>query len=213
MEEIILLGYGGHARSVADSIENTGKYCIIGYTDSKPTAEKCRYPYLGDDSVLEELFVKGINNAFITVGYMGRNIIRDMLYTKLVNGGYHVPTIIDASAVIAGDVKIGEGTYVGKNCVVNSGADLGKMCIINTGAVIEHSDVIGEFTHIAVGATLCGDVHVGKHCFVGANATLIQGISVGDGTIVGAGAVVVKDIEANCTAVGVPAEKIMTNNR
>jgi len=33
MENIILAGYGGHARSVADCIERQGKFNIIGYTD------------------------------------------------------------------------------------------------------------------------------------------------------------------------------------
>ena len=33
MDDIILVGYGGHGKSVADCIERTKKYRIVGYTD------------------------------------------------------------------------------------------------------------------------------------------------------------------------------------
>ena len=34
MEKIVIVGFGGHARSVADSIIRQGKYEIVGYTDT-----------------------------------------------------------------------------------------------------------------------------------------------------------------------------------
>lgn len=33
MENILLVGYGGHAKSIADCIERQGIYKIAGYTD------------------------------------------------------------------------------------------------------------------------------------------------------------------------------------
>lgn len=36
-KKIILVGFGGHARSVADSIELKGEYRVIGYTDLQKT--------------------------------------------------------------------------------------------------------------------------------------------------------------------------------
>ncbi len=35
MQDIILLGLGGHAHSVVDSIEQTGKYNIVGFLDTE----------------------------------------------------------------------------------------------------------------------------------------------------------------------------------
>lgn len=43
MENIILLGLGGHAHSVVDSIEQAGEYNIIGFWKQK----KCRENVLG----------------------------------------------------------------------------------------------------------------------------------------------------------------------
>ena len=64
------------------------------------------------------------------------------------------------------------------------------MCIINTKAVVEHDCVIGDYSHIAVGAVLCGEVKIGKSVLVGANATVIQCRTIADKEIVAAGYVV-----------------------
>lgn len=57
MENIILLGIGGHAHSVIDSIEQTGKYRIIGFLDrEEKQGESYRdYPVLGVDADMEEV--------------------------------------------------------------------------------------------------------------------------------------------------------------
>lgn len=208
MKDIILIGYGGHAKSVADSIKSKNEYRIAGYTDVKKN-DDVDLEYLGNDDVLSTYFEKGITAAVMGIGFMGGNSkVREDLYEKARNIGYNFPAIIDASAVVAQDVQIGEGTYVGKRTVINADTCVGKCCIINTGAILEHENVIGDFSHIAVGATLCGNVQVEKNCMIGANATVIQGIKVGEGSTIGAGSVVLKPVEAKTTVVGVPAREV-----
>lgn len=206
MQDIILVGFGGHAKSVVDSIENGKKYNIIGYTDVKPCEEYHGYPYLGTDECLKEYYEKGVRQAFITVGFMGKSRLRDKLYDVMKEIGYDFPAIIDATAVLANDVCIGEGTYIGKNVVVNSDAHIGKMCIINTSSIIEHECRVGDYTHVAGNAMICGNVSISDHCMIGASATIIQGITVCENVIVGAGAVVVNDIVCGEIVVGVPAK-------
>lgn len=190
MKEIILVGFGGHAKSIIDSIERAGQYYIIGYTDLEAGKTYRNYQYLGNDDVLQKYFDKGIKYAFVAVGYMGKGDLRHRLYKKIKEIGYVIPTIIDISAQIAEDVKIDEGCFVGKGCIINSDAVIGKMCIINSGAIIEHDCRIDEFSHISVGSVLCGNVKIGCSAFVGANATIIQSRTIGNNCIVGAGTVV-----------------------
>lgn len=200
MEKIIILGGGGHALSVADSIIKGKNYEIVGYTDVTDVHIPLRY--LGTDEVLESLYEKRILNAAIAVGYLGKSSIRDRLYDMAKQIGFQLPQVIDPSAVVSDSADVGEGVFIGKNAVVNAGAKIGKMCIINTGAIIEHNSRIGEYSHIAVGATLCGDVCVGDHVFVGANATIIQEVDIGMNTIIGAGSVVVGNVPDNSRVVG-----------
>ena len=198
MVRIILIGSGGHARSVADSILQSKQYEIAGYierADIEGTGA-LGIPVLGTDSDLEAIFDAGINTAFVTIGYIGKGNVRERIYNRLKQIGYSIPVIMDPSATLADRVQIGEGTFVGKRAVVNSNAQIGRMCIINTGAIVEHDNEIGDFSHIAVGSVLCGNVKIGKGVLIGANAVVIQGIRIGDGAIVGAGTTVRHDIES-----------------
>lgn len=203
MKDIILVGFGGHAKSIADSIEQSGEYHIVGYTELIPSCEETAYTYLGTDDVLETYYEKGVKNAVVCVGYLGSGKIRDILYSKLKKIGYELPAIIDKSAIIAEKVYVGEGTYVGKGAIINADAQIDEMCIINTKALIEHECHVEKFSHVAVAAVLCGNVKVRNHAFIGANATVIQGIEVGENCIIGAGSIVPRDVQANKKVYGI----------
>lgn len=193
-----MLGTGGHARSVVDSIERTGKYHIIGFLDTDKMWGKYLKDYrvVGTDDELEKYFEEGVRNAFITIGFLGHGDVRNRLYERLKKIGYRIPNMIDPTAVIASDVQMEEGIFIGKRAVINANAEIAKMCIINTGAIIEHDCRVGEFSHISVGSVLCGSVQIGKNSFVGANATVIQGRHIGDDCIVGAGMTVRKNVDS-----------------
>ena len=203
MEDIILIGFGGHAKSVIDTIEKQKKYRIIGFTDINKEQTYRGYSVVGTDDDLRRIFENGVKSAFITIGYLGDSSLRNKLYRELKEIGYVIPVIVDDTAVLASDVVVGEGTYIGKKAVVNSAARIGEMCIINTGAIVEHDCDVQAFSHIAVGATLCGAVKVGAETLIGANASILQGVEIGDRAKVGAGAIVVKNVPKNITACGV----------
>lgn len=188
LEDIVLIGFGGHAKSVADCIKRQGKYRIAGYTDM--SIHETEYEYLGSDNQLEHIYMSGIKNAFVCIGYLGKGCLRENLYIQLKKIGFYLPIIADPSAIIAESATIGEGTFIGKNAVINSEAYIGRMAIINTMALIEHECVVGDFAHIAVAAVLCGQVEVGNAAFVGANATVIQNMVVNSNQIVPAGATI-----------------------
>lgn len=213
MKDIILIGYGGHARSMSDSVVRQGQYRIVGFTAPERPQELLGHEWLGTDECLAHYFSSGVRNACICIGYLGRGDLRDSLYSMVKRIGFQLPEIIDPSAVIAGDVPIGEGTFIGKNAVVNSGSRIGKMCIVNTCALVEHDSMVGDFTHLAVRATLCGGVKVSDHCLIGAASTLVQCVQIGSHSIIGAGAAVIKDIPQDCVVAGVPAQIIKQGGR
>lgn len=207
MEDIVLVGFGGHGKSVADCIERQGKFHILGYTDLQQYSD-CRYAYLGTDEVLSELYRSGVYSAAVCIGFLGKGAVREIIYDKLKSIGYVLPTIIDPSAIVSETAELGEGTFVGKLAVINAEAKVGKMAIINTKALVEHDCKVGDFTHIAVGAVLCGGVCVEESCLIGAGASILQSVQIKHNTTIGVGAVVVKDIPEKCTAVGSPAKPI-----
>ena len=199
-----MLGLGGHAHSVVDSMEHAGKYNIIGFLDTEEMQGKCfrDYRVLDTDDALQNYFDKGIRNAFVTIGFMGHGDVRERLYNQIKDIGYTVPNIIDARAVVSENIELEDGIFIGKNAVVNANAKIGKMSIVNTGAIVEHDCVIGMFSHVAVGSVLCGGVTIGVHTLIGANTTVIQGKKIGNYCIIGAGTVICKDIKDNAIQYG-----------
>lgn len=203
MNEIVLIGAGGHARSMADSIERAGAYRIKGFVDSRMDARLGRYARIGSDDDLLAIRATGVEDAAICLGYLGHGRKRQDLFDMVKRMGFRLPTIVDPSAVLASDVEVGEGAFIGKAAIVNSAAMIGAMAIVNSGAVVEHDCIVGDFSHIAINASLCGECHVADAVLVGAGAVVLQGISIGSGAIVGAGSVVLSDVQAGLKVVGV----------
>ncbi len=210
MEDIILLGLGGHAHSVVDSIEQSGKYNIVGFLDTEEMQGKRYKDYcvLDTDDTLQKYFDRGLRNAFVTIGFMGHGIVRNRLYQRLKDIGYIIPNIIDRTAVLSEDVKLEEGIFVGKKAVINANAVIKKMCIINTGAIVEHDCRINSFSHVAVGTVLCGGVLVGEQTFIGANATVIQEKMIGKHCIIGAGTIVNKNVQDYVIRYGITEKNV-----
>ena len=199
MEKIILIGAGGHAKSVIDSIEQAGIYEIVGFSEKNidENIQYRGYKVICTDDELDYFYKSGVQNAFITIGYMGNSNLRENLYYKLKNIGFNIPSIVDQSAILATDVQIGKGCFIAKGTIINSQSCIRDLAIINTGAVIEHECYVGFNTHIAGKSIICGNVNIGNNTFIGAGSTVIQGVKIGDNTIVGAASTVLHDIENN----------------
>lgn len=211
-KKILLVGGGGHCKSVLDSLLEQEEFSEIAIVDVKENIGKevLGVPVIGCDDNLPELFTEGYKYAFVTVGSIGNPILRIKLFNTLGEIGFEIPNIIDSSAIISRHSRIEAGIFVGKNAVINAGSTIHKGVIINTGAIIEHDCLIGAFAHIAPGSVLSGEVQVGKNTHIGANCVIKQQLRIGSDTIVGMGSVVLKDIEDNIIAYGNPCRGVRT---
>ena len=206
-KRLLLIGGGGHCRSVLDSVLASGAYDRVGIID--PDGNPCMgIPVIGRDEDLPRLFSEGWTDAVITVGSIGNTGLRRHLYETVKMIGFGVPAVVDPTAAIGKDAVLGEGTFVGKQAVVNAGSRTGVCVIVNTGAIIEHDCGIGDFSHISTGAILCGQVTVGNDAHIGAGTTVRQSIRIGAGALVGAGSIVVKDIPEGAKAYGNPCRVV-----
>ena len=199
MNRLIIVGAGGHGKVIADNALKNG-YETICFVDDQAQGEVMGFPIIGVCADLEKLndgktdFVIGIGN----------NTVR-----KKIAQRYEINwvTIIHPSAQIAFNVKIGKGTVVMANAVINACATVSEHCIINTGAIIEHDNVIENYVHISPNAALGGTVCVGALSHIGIGATVKNNIDICSECTIGAGAVVVKNITEKGIYVGIPIKR------
>ena len=101
---------------------------------------------------------------------------------------------------------------------IHPGAKIGKKVFIDhgMGVVIGETAEIGDNCLLYQGVTLggTGKSHGKRHptlmenVVVGAGAKVLGSIIVGSNTRIGAGSVVVRDVEENCTVVGIPGRVV-----
>ena len=198
-KKLVLLGGGGHCKSVLDAVLRVGEYddIVIVDPDLQVGTDIYGCQVVGDDSILPHLKQQGYECAFIAIGSISDTSLRRKLAARIKSLGFEIPVISDPSAVISRYAEIGPGTFVGKNAIINADAVIGKHCIINTGSIVEHECRIDDFTHVSVGSILCGNSHIGSSCLIGAGAVVIQGLTIGNNTIVGANSTVLTNLEDN----------------
>lgn len=201
-KSVIIIGAGGHGKVIADIVRASGDI-LLGFLDDghSPSDSVAGIPVLGGVCDYE----KHRDAEFIIA--IGNAAVREKIASSMIGVKWY--TAIHPTAVLSTiETKIGEGSAIMANAVVNPCARVGKHCIINTSAVVEHNNNINDYAHISVGAKLAGTVTIGKGTWVGIGATVSNNITVCNDCMIGAGAVVVKDIAESGTYVGVPARKI-----
>lgn len=106
---------------------------------------------------------------------------------------------------------------------IHPAAQIGRRFMIDhgMGVVIGETSIIGDDCLIYQGVTLGmtgkhgGKRHptLGNNVLIGAGTKVLGPVYIGDNARIGAGSVVLKNLPANCTAVGVPAEVVRINNK
>jgi sugar O-acyltransferase (sialic acid O-acetyltransferase NeuD family) len=142
---------------------------------------------------------------------VGHNGIREKIHLQLSQYLGNPINAIHPSAVISASARLGDGIMIAANATLNPLVEIGRGVICNTSCSIDHECIIGDFTHIAPNAVLCGNVTVGRGSFIGANSVIRQGVRIGENVVIGAGTVVIKDIPNNTTVIGNPARKLVKN--
>lgn len=202
MNNLLLYGASGHAKVICSIIESL-KFTVSGIFDDDQRISKLNNydvigPYFSDFQPESSLIIS-----------IGDNSIRKKVSDKIT---HKFCTIVHSKSEIDKLVKIGEGTIVMQNVVIQRDSIIGKHCIINTSASIDHDCVIGDFAHISPSATLCGNVEIGEGTHIGSGATIIPNIKIGKWCKIGAGGVVISDVPDYSIVVGVPGKIIKKSN-
>ncbi len=124
---------------------------------------------------------------------------------------YFIARLISQIARLFTGIEIHPGATIGKRLFIDhgNGTVIGETTIIGDDCLLYHQVTLG-----GTGKDV-GKRHptLGNNVTVGAGAKVLGPINIGDNARIGANSVVLKDVPANATAVGIPAEIKFTRRR
>lgn len=187
-DPLLLIGCGGHARSLIDVVETSDRWHVHGLVGlpDQVGEEVFGHSVIGCDQELP-LLRNQCDYALLAVGQIGLSSLRQRLVERLETLRFSLPMVISGSAQVSPHAQLGIGTSVGHGVIVNAGARVGDYCILNSNALIEHDVVVGDHCHISTGAVINGGVNVGAGSFIGSGAVVREGLHLPPQTIISAG--------------------------
>lgn len=196
---LLILGFGGHARSVADIALASGIRDLLFYDPNCQPGEN----FLGHPTTA--VLPGSIPDGWDAFPAAGANEARQR---QMDTGGpFEFCSLIAPSAYIGVGATIDVGSLIAHHAHVGPLASVGKGCIVNTGAVIDHESCVGDFCHVSVNTTVAGRCRIGRRVFLGAGSVVIDGTAIADDVTIGAGATVVFNLEEAGVYVGTPARR------
>ena len=203
MKKIVIVGAGGFGREVAWVIERINAvkptFEILGFCDDaadKRDGACGTYPLLGAFGKIKERF--GLVGFFCAIG---NNRVRQAVMADARAQGHKPVTIVDVCAVVAPDVRLGAGSFVGIGSVVSVGATIGEGVIVNHQICVGHDVAVGDFAQLCPGVCVSGGCEIGEGALLGTLAGTVPLKRVGAWATVGAGTVSLRDVVDGATVV------------
>ena len=110
------------------------------------------------------------------------------------------------SAIVLGDVSVGQQTWIGPNTMLDGsgGLTIGSFCSISAGVQIYTHDSVRWATSGGKAEIERSPTIIGSHVYIGPNTIVARGVTIGDGCVIGACSLVLDDIAPRSRAFGQP---------
>ncbi|MEI5993369.1 acetyltransferase [Candidatus Enterococcus mansonii] len=205
MENIVIIGAGGHGKEIAFLIKRLSQYNLVGfYDDSKIGQVVCNVPVISNIDQLELA-----NSPVNAVLGIAEPKIKEQIIKRLSrNSNIRFPNLIDPKAELGINIELGIGNVVMTNATFTADIKVGNFNMFNIGSTVGHDVEIGSYNSIYPSVNLSGGTILSNKAELGVGTKVIQGITIGEGAIIGAGSVVINNIDKHEKVVGVPAKRI-----
>lgn len=213
MDKVIVIGGKGSAVVVGEQIydaqQRTNNLEFLGFAfdDESFGCEINGFPILSKTTEVYKKYSQYRDVKFIFQLY------RPDIMSERINllNSYEIPldryyTFIHPSSIVSRSAKIGRGTAIMANCIINSNAVVGNHCTIHSNSLIGHDTKLGDNNFIAAHTVMGSNNIVGNANFIGLNSTFNNYISIGDNCFVGMASNVIKSLQTGLKVYGNPAK-------
>ncbi|MCR6477492.1 NeuD/PglB/VioB family sugar acetyltransferase [Variovorax sp. ZS18.2.2] len=176
MNRLLIIGAGGHGRSVAEAVLLRNEYLLAGFLDDGVGGQErlWDWPILGATSMLPAC--RGQVDVVIVA--IGSNSLREALHARIRAEGFAFATVIHPAAVVSPRAVVDKGCVVLAGAVIGTGAQLGEGVIVNSGAVVDHDCIVEPFAHLGVKAGMGGGSVLGRRAWMQVGASVLHGARV-----------------------------------
>ena len=204
---LIIIGAGGFAKEVAWTVARMNAqapcYKLVGLCDDAAELQQgtwCGVPLLGTmEKAVKRLTAEGIQPWFHCA--IGDNVRRKAAVARALQAGWKPASVIDPSALIAPQVVLGEGVYIGIGCVVSADVKIGAYALLNFQVTVGHDAILGAYIQVCPGVRISGWCEIGEGALLGSNAVIVQKRNMGAWSVLGAGTVAFRHIAEKETLV------------
>ena len=195
MKRLLIVGAGGHGRSVAEAVLAAGNYKVVGFVDdAAPALEQVwALPVFGATADLDR-YREHADAAIVAIG---NNRLREALQHTLYAAGFELATVVHSHAMVSPRAVIGPGCAIMAAAIVNTEVHLAAGVIVNCGAVVDHHCRVEDFGHLGVNAAMAGGSVLGRGAWMQAGSVLGYGAMVEAGRVLEPGEAVNKTINRN----------------
>jgi len=172
---LVIIGAKGLAKELLQVLVQNGTTQNLIFFDNistdVPARLFSRYRIIRSFEDLQQYFK--LNDCSFALG-VGGGKTRYCLYNKVSSLGGSIKSIISKHSLIGPyGTRIGEGSCVLANTIIECDAKIGVGCLINNGAIVSHDTSIGNFCEISPGAKVLGRAKIGHFSEIGANAVIL----------------------------------------
>ncbi len=136
---------------------------------------------------------------------------RQSALQKIKKYGLPFAPLIDPNVDVFG-VEYGNDIIVYPNATFAAGAFVDEAVVVFMGAIVGHGCQLSRCCVVAPGAVINARVQVGEGVYIGTNASILPDLKIGPWATIAINSAVVQDLPAGATAMGVPAQILMTSN-
>lgn len=124
--------------------------------------------------------------------------------------GFGEAASIYDSSLVLGDVRVGEGTWIGPFTVLDGrgGLSIGKYCNISAGVQLYSHDTVKRALTGGKAPEERQPTSIGDCCYIGPLSVISRGVTVGEHSVIGSQSFVRRDVPPFSIALGSPARVV-----
>ena len=211
MKHLVIIGAGEFGRElywhIQESIGYNTEFDVKGYIDDDYNPSSERYTNL-QKPLISSVSDYEVKEDDVFICAVGSTSGREATVEKIIKKGGKFINVINRTSIIQGNVKIGDGVFIGPYTVIGDNVSLGNHVMLNTHSSIGHDAVLGEYTCVMSYVDITGCCQIGKKVFLASGCRMTPSTRIGDGAYVGIGSVVLRKVKPGVKVFGNPAKTV-----